>query len=529
MSDDLDRRLRESLSDLPLPAAPRELHDAMDRLEAEPRVRSRPRVRGILQAAPVLAVAIAMVAFIAWGSGFRLGASPYATPSESTKATPGQSPATSPPPSAGFATENPKPAGSIVPWLDQTAFTAPSPTPVAIPSGTPTCLPSDLTASAGWQGATGSMVGGLEVTNVGQHACVLDGSPRLVQLRFNSKVFEAITYRGEASDGSSDPSVIAGPVLLEPGGAAGAFLSWSNWCPGMIPVVTSLLVTLPAGGAPIDAGPTSPGPGIGGVPRCDAPSAGSTLTAYAFTPVAPSESPSVSQPASVALSVPSSASAGADLVYYVTLTNLGSQVASLNPCPTYSENLIVDGGAVKLPTTQFLLLNCAAIGPALAPGASVTLEMHLPVPASAVPGPAKLYWSMDPGGPLDTSSASPRVVLTIVGPLPAGESLQPTATDTPSPTVLLTFEASGSKSSKPFTASGDSVELAYTFDCSGLGSSGKFDATFYDRNGVAATDVGGRGRSGKDMSTVYISNTAPPYHVEANSDCSWAITVTGMP
>jgi hypothetical protein len=416
MSDDLDRRLRESLSDLPLPSAPRELHDAMDRLEAEPGVRSRPRVRGILQAAPVLAVAIVMVAFLAWGSGFRLGASPYATPSESTKGTPGQSRATSPAPWAGLATENPKPSGSIVPWLDQTAFTAPSPTPVVIPSGTPTCLPSDLTASAGWQGGGGQMLGWLNVTNVGQHACVLEGSPRLVQLRSGTTALEPITYHGEPSDGSSDPSVIAGPVLLEPGGAAGAFLWWSNWCPAMIPVVTSLVVTLPSGGAPIDASPTSPGPGIVGVPRCDVPTAGSTFTAYAFTPVAPAEPPSVPQPASVALSVPSLVTAGADLVYYVTLANLGTQAAPLNPCPTYSENLVVGGQTLKLPTTQLLLLNCAAIGPALAPGASVTLEMHLSVPANVVPGPATLHWDMDPGGPLDTSSASPQVALTIVRP-----------------------------------------------------------------------------------------------------------------
>jgi hypothetical protein len=100
----------------------------------------------------------------------------------------------------------------------------------------------------------------------------------------------------------------------------------------------------------------------------------------------------------------------------VTLANLGTQVAPLNPCPTYSENLVVGGQTLKLPTTQLLLLNCAAIGPALAPGASVTLEMHLSVPANVVPGPATLHWDMDPGGPLDTSSASPQVALTIVRP-----------------------------------------------------------------------------------------------------------------
>jgi hypothetical protein len=80
MSDDLDRRLRDSLSDLPLPSAPRTLHAALDRLEVEP-VAPRPaavRHRGILSALPVLVgvVVVATAALIAGGFGIRLGASP---------------------------------------------------------------------------------------------------------------------------------------------------------------------------------------------------------------------------------------------------------------------------------------------------------------------------------------------------------------------------------------------------------------------------------------------------------------------
>ncbi len=414
MSDDLDRRLRESLGDLTLPSAPLTLHDVMDRLEAEQPRHPHPRWRGVLRAVPMLAVAVVIVAVLGWGSGLRLGVSPGAT-SESTDETPGES-ATSSTPSPALATENPKPSGSIVPWLHQTTFTAPSPTPVVIPSGTPTCLPSDLTASAGWQGGGGQMLGWLAVTNVGRHPCVLEGSPRLVELRSANTIVEPITYQGEPSDGSSDPSVIAGPVLLKPGGAAGALLWWSNWCGTTTLEVTSLVVTLPSGGGPIEAGPATPGTVMSGLPRCDVPSAASTFTAYAFTPVAPEEPASAPQPASAALSVPSSAPAGADLVYYVTLTNLGTQAASLNPCPTYSENLVVGGVALKLPTVQRLLLNCAAIGPALASGASVVLEMHLPVPANLAPGPATLNWAMDPGGPLNTSPATSEVALTVVAP-----------------------------------------------------------------------------------------------------------------
>jgi hypothetical protein len=416
MSDDLDRRLRERLGDLDLPAAPSSLRDAVDRLGAEPPRHSQPRWRAALRTASVLAASIVLVAVLAWGSGVRLGVSPGATPSASTEGTSGPSQTSSPTPSAGLATENPRPSGPIVPWLDQSALTAPSPAPAAVPPGTPACLPSDLAASAGWQGGGGQMLGWLNLKNTGAQPCVLHGAPRLVELRSGKATVKPIAYRGDPSDGSSDPGVVAGPVLLAPGGSAGAHLWWSNWCGVAAPAVTALIVTLAPGGAPVVAGQLSIGPGLEGVPRCDAPSAASTFTAYAFTPVAPEQPEPSPQPASAVLSAPPSAAAGADLVYYVVLTNRGAHAAPLDPCPTYSENLVVGGVALKLPTVALLLLNCAAIGPSLAPGASVTLEMHLLVPANAAPGPAVLHWDMDPGGPLDTSSASPEAALMIVAP-----------------------------------------------------------------------------------------------------------------
>jgi hypothetical protein len=128
------------------------------------------------------------------------------------------------------------------------------------------------------------------------------------------------------------------------------------------------------------------------------------------------------------------------------------------------------------------------------------------------------------GTPDAAPSASP-------APPIAGQATVPPSTDTPVPTpmVLLTFAGSGSKSSDPFTAPGDRVDLAYTFDCSALGSSGNFAMTFYDQNGLALDSVKELAKSGHDTSIVYISNTAPPYHVEVNSKCTWTIAVTGTP
>jgi len=87
----------------------------------------------------------------------------------------------------------------------------------------------------------------------------------------------------------------------------------------------------------------------------------------------------------------------------------------LSPCPTYTEDLIVDGRALKPPAPQQFLLNCAALGNALAPGASVTLQMHYAVPASIPPGPVEVVWGMDPGGPFDASTAVQRASITVVG------------------------------------------------------------------------------------------------------------------
>jgi hypothetical protein len=309
-----------------------------------------------------------------------------------------------------------QPTGSTIPWIDATPTPVPSPTPVAIPSGTEICAPSDLTAAAGWQGATGQMVGWLALTNVGQRPCVVNGSPRLIRMRSDTTILAPVTYQAGQDAGPGSATGAAGPVLLRPGEGADAFLWWTNWCSAMRPLVTSLLVTLPAGGSPVVASRASPGPGFFGTPRCDQPTAASTFTAYAFVPEPPQTPAYEPAAASVSLSVPSSATAGGDLAFFVTLTNRGTTPAVLTPCPTYTEDLIVGGRALKPPAPQQFLLNCAAIGNALAPGASVVLQMRYAVPPALTPGPVELVWGMDPGGPFDASTAIQRASLTLVGP-----------------------------------------------------------------------------------------------------------------
>ena len=109
MSDDLDRRLRESLGEIELPAAPATLHTAMNQLEAEP-VAPRTRARRLIPAAvTVLVVASAATAVLIGGSSL---------PHIGVISSPGasQPPGSYQPASAAAATQSPPatPAASSV-------------------------------------------------------------------------------------------------------------------------------------------------------------------------------------------------------------------------------------------------------------------------------------------------------------------------------------------------------------------------------------------------------------------------------
>jgi hypothetical protein len=189
---------------------------------------------------------------------------------------------------------------------------------------------------------------------------------------------------------------------------------WSNWCGGELPKL-DVLVVLPDGGEPILTEPEPIQPAEpASTPRCDAPGVPSGLGVFAFAPAEIPTSPPEPQPAGVDLGVPPKAAAGEVLTFTVTLTNLGDLAAMLDPCPTYWEDLIVDGRALKLPGDRQYFLNCLAIGPAIAPGDSVVLEMRYLVPMDVRPGLVDLIWSID--GPFDSSTAFAKAPLEITAP-----------------------------------------------------------------------------------------------------------------
>lgn len=359
------------------------------------------RVLASVAAVAAVAVVGATIVIAVGLRGINVGPAPSTQQSVSSPG-PSPAPSTSPTPQSAPA--------ALVPWLDATPTPEPSPTAALIPPGTPACTTANLTASVylGSGAMAGADQGIVEVTNVTTAPCVLDGPPSSVEVRA-AGVRLPVSFRAVNAPAPGTESFTApGPVLLEPDAQADAWLSWDNWCAATADGIT-LQVTLPNGGGVLRLTP-----GVTAYPRCNAPNASSGLSAWRFAPLQPPPPNPTVVTGQVTISAPPTATPREVLTFTVMLTNLGATAAPLDPCPAYSETLIVNGAALKPPAYRDYVLNCAAIGPSIAPGASVVLQMRYPVPSDVAPGPVELLWGMDPGGPFDSNSVVARVPLTIV-------------------------------------------------------------------------------------------------------------------
>jgi hypothetical protein len=134
----------------------------------------------------------------------------------------------------------------------------------------PACRPGALTAEASFQGATGSLLGGLKVMNVGPTACTLPERPT-VRISWAGKTLNIRRVQ-----------LAARPVslrLLKPGAKAYAALQWRNWCGAdMGTFRPRLLVTL--GQVPAVLRVELRGPVT--APRCDSSYEPSTLAVGRF-------------------------------------------------------------------------------------------------------------------------------------------------------------------------------------------------------------------------------------------------------
>jgi Protein of unknown function (DUF4232) len=290
------------------------------------------------------------------------------------------SPVPSGPVAPTLTTRSPATPGGLVPWSAAPPRPAALAGPAAVPPGTPACTADRLHATAGWEGAGGSLAGWVRLTSRDRARCQLRGYPAIQLLDQHHRALPTST-------GRTGPSQATG-VLVRPGAAATVTFVWSNWC-GPRPGRLGLRVTLPGGGTLVPA--VQAGTPRGLAARCDAPGAPSTLSRGPFRPELPEPPPSPLEGLTATIGLPPTAVAGRPLRYTVTLTNPTDRPVSLRDCPNYMEAVLLGdhGKAVERH-----LLNCAPVG-AIGPGQRVTFAMVLDLPAGLRPGVGVLTWVLE--------------------------------------------------------------------------------------------------------------------------------------
>ena len=288
-------------------------------------------------------------------------------------------------------------AASVVPWVDKRPARPAAQPPLAAP-----CRARSVRVRLFLQGATGSLVGGFSLTNVGASACSLLGWPR-VAFTGGSAVSARWRVKRMARQ-SVSLDVLADPPgslrALAPGKAASVVLFWSNWCAAGNP-----------GGGNLPAPPTGLRVGFASVtsmlvplaqaPRCDQPQNPSTLSVAPFAPAVRMLPPSSRLRLEVAILGHRSVAVkpglrafrvhrGTVFAYQVAVTNTAATPFRFShaTCPVYVQQLLL--GAAKP-----YLLNCRSVGVIAARGA-VVFAMRIRVPPTARLGVGSLTWQLAP-------------------------------------------------------------------------------------------------------------------------------------
>jgi hypothetical protein len=292
-------------------------------------------------------------------------------------------------------------ASAPVPWIDRQPVKASAHPPLAAP-----CRASQLGSRLYLQGATGSLVGGVDLANDGARACALLGRPvvSFVGASRPVMVLAAAPQKGP-DDALVDPP--GSLRALAPGKRASVSLWWSNWCGRGGRAPTAIRLGLPDGTAVVLP--------LQRAPRCDDRHAPSTIQVGPFQPALRHLGPSSRLPLTVAIlgMRPAHvkpgvrafrARSGTIFRYVVALTNTGSKPFSFgSTCPVYEESL-------QWPRVQAYVLNCRPAG-SIASHRTVRFAMQLHVPRPSRSGFDLLTWQLAPTTYLaPDASADVRVV-----------------------------------------------------------------------------------------------------------------------
>lgn len=268
-------------------------------------------------------------------------------------------------------------ANAIVPWLDKSAAvpTGPyTPLPVAPPqTSAPACTNDHLSLGEVSPVQTTQNDGVLvTLRNTGPSACLLAGTPKVAADAAGEPEIvattEAMPFYGEEADTPPDGTVtveidVPAACSADPGGSTQG-----------LPTYSRLVIDLPGGG-------TTAVDGKGFQFPCGM--ANTPFFTYRPAPIYPSDPLSSLVPQ---LRLPSSVDRSSTLVYDVTLSNPDQQPVSLSPCPVYIEYS-------SIATKATYQLNCNQER-SIPPHGQVEYQMQMPIPATATPGQARLWWSL---------------------------------------------------------------------------------------------------------------------------------------
>jgi hypothetical protein len=182
-------------------------------------------------------------------------------------AVPGMAPAAAPEPRASWWRRSPQWVGALVvlavvvigfwrfapaPHIVGASPSVPPSVSPSVSAGPPVgCSALDLSARIlAWQGAAGSRIADVDLTNNGDAACQVAGSPGLQLLDADGRVLIDSADSGEPPSGDPD-------VPLEPGERLRTEVAASNYC-GPDPVLPiGIAFVLPAGAGQVVAAPVS--------------------------------------------------------------------------------------------------------------------------------------------------------------------------------------------------------------------------------------------------------------------------------